>query len=418
MGNFISKEDILVEIAVLFKQMDNGKLTIDELEELVKLSRDLHERTLILRYKAFEEKVFGVRPTSVEAPTRVEETVIPEVAPIEVIEEPIPEIKAEIEIEQIVEQQIIEEEIIDDAPLFKVDVKDEPSFGFSLFGNDLDTEEEIIVPVVETRIQVEAEITPEPVLEIQNEENIVENTIPEPIVTSQPVTVQEQPSEERTMSEVERAHAENLARFMSKNAEIQSAHENSIVEETPIINEPVAPSPSAPTFEKVESFFTPKIEPIKEIISEPEIEVAQTPLFQQEPIREEVREFIPEPIQEVEIPVVTEEKVGEVSSFSYGDLAQYIHKYNIVDSNLASQIGVTKISSLIGSFGLNERLQFINELFDGSSENFSNAIKTLDVQASSENARTKVAEFAVSNNWEVESETVVEFMQKIIRRYA
>jgi hypothetical protein len=73
---------------------------------------------------------------------------------------------------------------------------------------------------------------------------------------------------------------------------------------------------------------------------------------------------------------------------------------------------------LIGSFGLNERLQFINELFDGSSENFSNAIKTLDVQASSENARTKVAEFAVSNNWEVESETVVEFMQKIIRRYA
>ena len=427
MGNFISKEDILVEIAVLFKQMDNGKLTIDELEELVKLSRDLHERTLILRYKAFEEKVFGVRTTSVDVPTLVEETIIPEVTPIEIIEEPIPEIEAEIEVDPIAQEPIIEEEIIDDAPLFKVEVKDEPSFGFSLFGNDLDAEEEVIVPVVETpiaeaSIQIETVIAPEPVLEIQNEEIVVESTIPfttpEPIVAVQSEVMQEQVPVEREMSDVERAHAENLARFMSKKAEIQSTQETPIVEEKPIINEPVAPSPSAPTFEKVESFFTPKIEPIKEIILETEIEMTQAPLFQQEPIREEVREFIPEPIQEVEIPVATEEKVGEVSSYSYGDLAQYIHKYNIVDSNLASQIGVTKISSLIGSFGLNERLQFINELFDGSSENFSNAIKTLDLQASSENARTKVAEFAVSNNWEVESETVVEFMQKIIRRYA
>ena len=54
MGNFGSKEDILVEIAVLFKQMDNGKLTLDELDDLVNMSRELHERTVILRYKAFE----------------------------------------------------------------------------------------------------------------------------------------------------------------------------------------------------------------------------------------------------------------------------------------------------------------------------------------------------------------------------
>ncbi len=422
MGNFISKEDILVEIAVLFKQMDNGKLTIDELEELVKLSRDLHERTLILRYKAFEEKVFGVRPVAVEVPTTpIEETIIPEIAPIEIIDEPAPQIEVVVE-QPIVEQPIIEEEIIDDAPLFKVDVKDEPSFGFSLFGNDLDVEEEIIpqtvsTPVLETPIQVEEVIAPEPVLEIKNEEVFVEQTsqFTTPITNFENQQEIEQVQVEREMSEVERAHAENLARFMSKNVDAQNTP---VVEERPIVNEPIAPSPSAPTFEKVDSFFAPKIEAIKEIIPEPEIEITQAPIFQQEPIREEVREIIPEPIQEIEIPVETEEKVGEVSTYSYGDLAQYIHKYNIVDSNLASQIGVTKISTLIGSFGLNERLQFINELFDGSSENFSNAIKTLDVQASSENARTKVAEFAVSNNWDVESETVIEFIQKIIRRYA
>ena len=67
---------------------------------------------------------------------------------------------------------------------------------------------------------------------------------------------------------------------------------------------------------------------------------------------------------------------------------------------------------------MNERLQFINELFDGSSESFANAIKGLDQQANSENARAKVAEYAIENNWDVDSETVEEFMQKVVRRYA
>lgn len=367
MGRFISKEDILVEIAVLFKQMDNGQLTIDELEELVKLSSDLHERTVILRYKAFEEKVFGTKSVAVEVPIIQEEITIPEPA-IEIPEPVIPIIEAS----AIEPEPEIEEE---DAPLFKVEVKDEPSFGFSLFGNDSNEEE---TQIIDNEIITEETSYSEPSdIEGQKEEIL----------------------DERPMSDVEKAHAENLARFLSKSKE-----ERMVAEE-----EPVAPSPSAPQFEKVDSFFTPKIEPIREIQPEPEIE---EPLFQQ-------REEIPEPIKEVVIPVATsEESVGEPSSYSYGDLAAYIHKYNLVDSGLASQFGVTKIASLVGSFGLNERLQFINELFDGSSENFSNAIKILDQQSSSENARTKIAELGASNSWDIESETVVEFMQKVIRRYA
>lgn len=388
MGRFISKEDILVEIAVLFKQMDNGQLTIDELEELVKLSSDLHERTVILRYKAFEEKVFGTKSVSVDVPTMQEEINIPD----PVIETPAPSIPViEASAFSIEPETEIEEE---DAPLFKVEVKDEPSFGFSLFGNEIEEKSE------QNQIVEEKSIYSEP-------SNIEENNSffnSEISSTEKPAEVrQESIPSERPMSDVERAHAENLARFLNKSREERMATEDS--------NriEPVAPSPSAPQFEKVDSFFTPKIEPIKEIQPEPEME---EPLFQQ-------REEFPEPIKEVVIPVATsEESVGEPSSYSYGDLAAYIHKYNLVDSSLASQFGVTKIASLVGSFGLNERLQFINELFDGSSENFSNAIKILDQQSSSENARTKIAELGASNSWDVESETVVEFMQKVIRRYA
>ena len=75
------------------------------------------------------------------------------------------------------------------------------------------------------------------------------------------------------------------------------------------------------------------------------------------------------------------------------------------------------MDTLVGSFGLNERLQYINELFDGSSEDFSNAVKTLDNQSSSQNAFLKVAEIGTLNNWDIQSETVEEFMQKIKRRY-
>ena len=117
MGNFISKEDILVEIAVLFKQMDNGKLTIEELEKLVKYSGDLHERTLILRYKAFEEKIFGVRPIVEEIPEEIIE--IPEVTTV-IIEEESPIME---EIQEEIENENIENEPIEEAPLFQMDVK-------------------------------------------------------------------------------------------------------------------------------------------------------------------------------------------------------------------------------------------------------------------------------------------------------
>ena len=392
MGNFISKEDILVEIAVLFKQMDNGNLSIEELEELVKLSRDLNERILILRYKAFEEKVFGVRPVATEVPEIVEEVVSPE-APIEIIDEPVPTVEVE---EIIIEEPTIEEE----APLFKLDVKDEPSFGFSLFGSQLDEIEEEKINVIP---EVKEVIIETPVNETSNFEELVKEEIEESDSyfnsenTSFNEEVEKVESEipiQQPMSDVEKAHLENLARFFEKKKEES-------ISEAPVNINPVAPSPVAPQFIREEENFEIKNEIIEEI---------QPTITQQ---------IIPDPV--IQTPVIEEQKeeqVGQFSSFSYGDLAVFIHKYNQVDSNIASQFGVTKIQSLIGSFGINERLQFINELFDGSSEDFSNAIKTLDQQISSENARTKVAEFAVSNNWDVESETVSEFMQKIIRRYA
>ena len=392
MGNFISKEDILVEIAVLFKQLDNSKLTIDELEDLVKLTRELHERALILRYKSFEEKVFGVKPVEEDNP-KVEEIIIPE-EKLEINDTPITE--------ELFKEDIIEEEDSFEAPLFNVEVKEEPSFGFSLFGDDIDTKEVVETTVTPIEEVNEAIVQSQPQVNTHPESmgsDVISNSTSDESVTENSHEVS---NFDRPMSDVERAHAENLERFANKNREQQAALNQSTQDE------PVAPSPSAPQFERFNSFFTPKIEPIKEITPEPEEDtfLVEQIIEQTTPLKEEVFQ---EPVKE---------EVGEISSFSYSELAKFVTKYNLVDSNLATQFGVTKINSLIGSFGINERLQFINELFDGSSEDFSNAIKVLDTQASSTNARTKLAEIAVSNNWESESDTVLEFMQKVIRRYA
>jgi hypothetical protein len=76
------------------------------------------------------------------------------------------------------------------------------------------------------------------------------------------------------------------------------------------------------------------------------------------------------------------------------------------------------LSSLVGAFGLNERLQFINELFRGSSEEFAEAIKELDSLGSADEARHTAARYALRNNWQLDSETVHDFLGKLKRRYA
>ena len=116
--------------------------------------------------------------------------------------------------------------------------------------------------------------------------------------------------------------------------------------------------------------------------------------------------------------VLEEDEIGQPSSFSYSELSPFMHKFDQVQNTASAQFGIAKIETLLGSFGLNERLQYINELFDGSSENFSDAVKILDNQSSLDASKTKVAELGIINQWEVDSETVEEFIQKVVRRYA
>ncbi len=150
---------------------------------------------------------------------------------------------------------------------------------------------------------------------------------------------------------------------------------------------------------------------------EEQIDESNEPMsFENDDLEGEITTVNPveETIQPSTIPTepIVEEKSAEVSG-------EWISKLRTMESQLTDSFVMSKLDTLIGSFGLNERLQFINELFEGSSEAFSDAVKILDARTGMDTAREKIAEFAQSNNWnDADPETVSDFLAKIKRRYA
>ncbi|MDP4798097.1 MAG: hypothetical protein NWR50_04470 [Crocinitomicaceae bacterium] len=269
MANLSTIETRLKAIEEAFSKLNHGKLTREELEELVVNTQELHERAIILRYKAFEEKIFGER--TVEIAPVIETSVFEEPVAEPIQETPsysIPELEIELK-EEIVEESIEE-------------IEDQPAFDFSLFD---DSAEQI------------------------KEEVLEDNTFEHLSVSSTEIIE-------------------------------DGVHEEHITMEQVIV------TPTEPSNQK------------------------------------------------------------------------FYARFSKDNTDLAPQIGMTSLSTLIGSFGLNERLQYINELFDGSSEAFSEAIKVLDNLSSRDEMLIRASAFANNHNWDLESETVEEFVLKLKRRYA
>lgn len=149
-----------------------------------------------------------------------------------------------------------------------------------------------------------------------------------------------------------------------------------------------------------------------------------------EPFTDVVRETLSPPVQaaiieedepEMEQVVVPSEKPKPVQTISEQNAAKgtsFWEQIKTDDDSIGSRFAGSKIETLIGAFGLNEKLRYINELFDGSSDAFSDAIKALDAQANMDAARVKVDDLAMKYAWDPEEESVVEFSTYIKRRYA
>ncbi len=170
-------------------------------------------------------------------------------------------------------------------------------------------------------------------------------------------------------------------------------------------------------------FATPEIESeVEEDEVLPEIEKEIEQSIEKEDILPEIEIKEEELVEEN---LYSEEKIENIANDSAEtskeiteDASSLFPKLMKIEKSIAQNYQVMTLETLIGSFTLNERLQFINELFDGSSDLFSSAIKRLDALDNIDSARSVIAEYAAENNWDLDGEVVEDFMLKICSRYA
>lgn len=315
MSNFTSLENITTEIQSLILKMNSGKLQLEELESLHSLTRDLNERILILKYKAYEEKVFGAANKN--------EAVDPTISNKE-IQDVITEMSDFLTNDSSSSLSEIEDETMEDESEVIVESEvtisaEEPAFGFDLFETDSAMS---FAPEVKPDMETFSESRP-----FFSNEPEVKNEVPAPI--EQEDFIEEEPN------------------FIS----------NTVVESQ---------------------------------VERPEE-------------------------QPEEQPVVTADVSTSYESAAPNAAVDIFKSFQGLDSG--SRLMSPKIQSLVGAFGLNEKLQCIRELFNGSSDAFNQAIEKVDNQTNFENAKLVLSEYAMANSWDLDSNLVNEFLQKVERRF-
>ena len=305
MSSFDTKDSLLESVNSLFHSLNKGELSVNELETLVNQTRELYERAIVLRHKAYEKNIGKHLEPHILVPLE------------EVVETPIENVP-----------EIISE-TIDKQENKTIKEFEQPTFDMSYSLFDVlatedksleDTKEETIIP--ETIQMTETVI--EPIVEIR-EEVVVDNY--DAVINSE------------------------TAQFTE-----------SIIE--PILE----------TQQEVLIDFPNNSD--KEVESEPIKSVSQEPkdVF---------------------------DKMLEIK-----------------DNSLGSQLMAKKLDTLIGAFGLNEKLQMTRELFNDSSESFYQAIDLFDTLDDFTQAKELLNMFKDEFSWNLESSLVTEFVQKIARRYA
>jgi hypothetical protein len=116
--------------------------------------------------------------------------------------------------------------------------------------------------------------------------------------------------------------------------------------------------------------------------------------------------------------VPAQETITTTEQIPSGDEHPVYKRLSNEDNSLAARLMAVRLESLKGAFGFNERLQIIKELFDGSNDEFTQAIERLDALDSKNEARHVVSHYARQFAWDKDSNLALEFVQKVERRYA
>lgn len=366
MSRFGSKEELLKSIEAIFNQMHSGKLSMDDLESLVEQTRELNERALILRYKAYEEQVFGEAKINMEV---ISETVEEEIA--------LPSKMNEVADEFFASETSMDAQVtLPSTGLFEVK-NEEKEAPFELETQEEEAKEAIFDFDVFNQVPEEKFVEEE----IEEEEEIFENA---------PTDSLEEELEEEIIhrSEEEFEQVENHSKEYAGEDSMEDLNED--FRDSNFMEESMDRVDSSNSEDHLrESEFEVRLEnttPAEEIVENQSI-----PSFESTTVE----------------PTFQQEEVKTVSIFK-----------SILESNdNSTHLFISKLDTLIGAFGFNEKYQCIQELFNGSSEDFNQAIDVLDALTNFQEAEKQLEFYVHLNKWDLESEIVAEFVRKIERRF-
>ncbi len=114
--------ELASSIQTQMERLKAGELSLEELELVTEQGRELYERLVVLRYKAYNETVAGVQNMEVEESNTV-------IAEKETLKQDTPHQVSLIE----VIEEVTKEELFDEAPLFALNTKEESPIANTLF---------------------------------------------------------------------------------------------------------------------------------------------------------------------------------------------------------------------------------------------------------------------------------------------
>lgn len=240
------------------------------------------------------------------------------------------------------------------------------------------------------------------------EDSIIEQAQEEAEVV-QEETVSATPHQQPTFSVEEKDEGFTFDLFATKEEEKPTFEMNSFHEE-----------PMQESYEETEAEIEEEIElpkTIAEIIREnPTTFLSNEGEVQ--PIIEELDEEMPEELEKETVVAMEEDRVEEPVkvTHSVGDTS-FFNNYQPLANNPAAMMIAPKIDNLTSAFGLGEKLMYIRELFNGSSDAFNQVITEVEKGQSFQEAKILLSVIASDNAWSLDNQTTLDFVNKVERRF-
>jgi hypothetical protein len=174
------------------------------------------------------------------------------------------------------------------------------------------------------------------------------------------------------------------------------------------------PTPIAEEKPVIKEMIPEEKEPVKEIIPEPDIiEKKEVPLPEvhvEQTLKKSTKSTID--LFSGANPIMADKFKDEKKSIN-----EKLAGGNKEDNSLASKLKQNQITDLKSAIGINEKFQFINELFDGSMQEYTNAIAKLNSMGSYNEALLYMNILAEQYKWKTNSVPCKKLEELVQRRF-